>query len=100
MRQRPERFWSRKDISNLTLLRGVNDQLPRVGDRLLLETPPENVFTTHGPSGQGMNATRVETFVICETETVLDLLWQDCSRERVRSTDVIPYMNPDEYDCW
>ncbi|THH08339.1 hypothetical protein EW145_g2772 [Phellinidium pouzarii] len=99
-RQRPQRLWFGSDISQLTLLRGVNDQLPRVGDRLLLKEAPESVLTIHGRAGLGVGAVKVETFAIYETQTTVELLWQDGSREKVRSTELIPYLNPDEYDCW
>ncbi|KAL5534072.1 hypothetical protein ACEPAG_533 [Sanghuangporus baumii] len=99
-RNRPKQFWYGKDISQLTLLRGMNDQLPRVGDRLILKSVPEHVLTVHGQEDQKAGIIRVETFVICETETTVDLLWQDGSTERTRSTELIPYLNPDEYDCW
>ncbi|KAL5535685.1 hypothetical protein ACEPAF_3779 [Sanghuangporus sanghuang] len=99
-RNRPKQFWYGKDISQLTLLRGINDQLPRVGDRLILKSVPEHVLTVHGQEDQKAGAIRVETFVICETETTVDLLWQNGSSERARSTELIPYLNPDEYDCW
>ncbi|KAI5120830.1 hypothetical protein M0805_007017 [Coniferiporia weirii] len=99
-RHRPQRFWSGPDVSQLTLLRGVNDQLPRVGDRLTLKEAPESVLTVHGQAGHRAGVVKVETFVVCETETIVTLLWQDGSKEKVRSTDLVPYLNPDEYDCW
>ena len=34
------------------------------------------------------------------TETMLDVLWQDGTEESLQAVDVIPYLNPDEYDCW
>ncbi|EEB96788.1 hypothetical protein MPER_04016, partial [Moniliophthora perniciosa FA553] len=34
------------------------------------------------------------------TETTIDVLWQDGVEETVKSIDVIPYLNPDEYDTW
>ncbi|KAH8120020.1 hypothetical protein DFH11DRAFT_1557864 [Phellopilus nigrolimitatus] len=99
-RQRPQKFWSGSDISQLILLRGLNDQLPRVGDRLVFKEAPETMFTHHGQAGQGPGVVKVDTFVVSETQTTVDLLWQDGSQESVLSTELIPYLNPDEYDCW
>ena len=82
----------------LTLLRGVNDQQPRVGHRVTLKNAPDDFVTTHG-SLDGKHF-RVDTGVVCETETTVELLWQDGSKERCRTTELIPYLNPDEYDCW
>lgn len=82
------------------LLRGINDQIPRVGDRLTLKEVPESCITTHGRTDKGEDIVKVETFVVCETQTTVYLVWQDGSKEKVRSTELIPYLNPDEYDCW
>lgn len=67
---------------------------------MTLKSVPESSLTTHGREGARAGTMKVETFVVCETETFVDLLWQDGSKERVRSTDLMPYLNPDEYDCW
>lgn len=99
-RQRPRQFWSGSDISKLILVRGASDYLVRVGDKLSLHNPPEDVLTKHGRTGEKTGTIVVNTFVVWETETIVSLLWQDGSKEIVRSTELIPYLNPDEYDCW
>lgn len=96
-RQRPQKFWYGPDISKLTLVRGVSDQQPHVGHHVTLKNPPEDFVTLHGTGGEQF---KVETGVVWETETTVDLLWQDGTRERCRTTDLIPYLNPDEHDCW
>lgn len=72
----------------------------RVGDRVSLKDKAELPTTTHGVEGEGAGVVTVDTFAVTETETTLDVLWQDGVRERIRSTEVKPYLNPDEYDCW
>ncbi|EJD03783.1 uncharacterized protein FOMMEDRAFT_139931 [Fomitiporia mediterranea MF3/22] len=99
-RKRPQKFWSGTEISELTLLRGINDQLPRVGDRITLKSVLDSMVTTHGQAGQKAGVVHVDTFVVSETQTMVDLLWQDGRTETVRSTELVPYLNPDEYDCW
>lgn len=42
----------------------------------------------------------VRTFVVQETRTTIAVLWQDGTRETLNATETIPYLNPDEYDCW
>ncbi|KAG6878620.1 hypothetical protein C0993_001143 [Termitomyces sp. T159_Od127] len=96
---RPQRFWAGKDIRKLTLIRGRSDLEMRVGDRVRLKDNSAAPFTRHRRDDTDA-LLEVRLFVVTETETTLDVLWQDGTRERVRSTEVIPYLNPDEYDCW
>ncbi|KDQ63442.1 hypothetical protein JAAARDRAFT_169262 [Jaapia argillacea MUCL 33604] len=57
--------------------------------------------TKHGrPTDPTHGQIEVRTFTVCETRSTVDLLWQDGQREWVNSSELIPYMNPDEYDCW
>lgn len=99
-RQRPQRFWSGTDISQLTLLSGFNDHNVRIGDKLLLKSPPGEYATRHGKSEKSEDTITVETFTVEETQTSIEILWQDGSRETSPSVLLIPYLNPDEYDCW
>jgi ubiquitin-conjugating enzyme E2 O len=99
-KKRPRRFWAGEEISQLTLIRGRSDLEMRVGDRVFFKNPVGKPWSTHAQSGEGTNAIIVQTFVVIETETLLDVLWQNGTRERLTSTAVIPYINPDEYDCW
>ncbi|KAM6498437.1 hypothetical protein JOM56_006385 [Amanita muscaria] len=99
-KKRPQRLWTREDISKLTLIHGRADKELRVGDRANFKDPVGKPSSTHSQGGEGSSVITVQTFVVTETETTLDVLWQDGSRETLRSTDLIPYINPDEYDCW
>jgi ubiquitin-conjugating enzyme E2 O len=42
----------------------------------------------------------IKTLCVRETKTIVNVLWQDGSQESLPSTELIPYLNPDEYDCW
>ncbi|KNZ75661.1 putative ubiquitin-conjugating enzyme E2 23 [Termitomyces sp. J132] len=96
---RPQKFWSGKDIGKLTLIRGRSDLEMRVGDRVRPRNNTGTPFTRH--RRDDANALfEVHLFIVTETETTLDVLWQDGTKESVRSTEVIPYLNPDEYDSW
>lgn len=85
-------------MSRLTLLRSLSDLEMRVGDRVTFKDESTVPGTTHGLE----DGTRVvvKTFTVTETRTFVDVLWQDGTKETVRSTELIPYLNPDEYDCW
>ncbi|KAJ6519669.1 hypothetical protein C8R45DRAFT_30290 [Mycena sanguinolenta] len=97
-RRRPQKFWTGADMSKLTLVRCLSDLEMRVGDRVTFKDENEVPSTTHGLE----NGTRVvvKTFTVTETQTFCDVLWQDGTKETIRSTELIPYLNPDEYDCW
>lgn len=74
----------------------------RVGDRVQLKKKfVENLpRTKHGLEGHATGVIFVQTFMVTETETILDVLWQDGTKETLKAKEVIPYLNPDEYDCW
>ena len=42
----------------------------------------------------------VQTFVVRETQSTVQVLWQDGTREILKTTEIIPHLNPDEYECW
>lgn len=81
------------------MIRGRSDLEMRVGDRVRLKDDTDLPFTKHGQESNG-DTVRVRTFMVAETQTTLDVLWQDGTQEKVKSTEIIPYLNPDEYDCW
>ncbi|KAJ7099617.1 hypothetical protein C8R43DRAFT_1048569 [Mycena crocata] len=97
-RRRPQQFWTAPDMSKLTLIRGLSDLEMRVGDRVTFKDEFKIPSTTHGLE----NGTKVDvkTFSVTESQTFVDVLWQDGTNETIRSTELIPYLNPDEYDCW
>ena len=60
-----------------------------------------NVPTTiHGQEGELAGTIVVSALTVQETRSTVNVLWQDGTQETLRSTELIPYMNPDEYDCW
>lgn len=99
-RARPQRFWHGPDLSKLTLVRRRAEQAMRVGDRLLLKTSEAGPASTHGREGEGPGILTVRTLVVKETRTTVNVLWQDGTRETLDAKGTIPYLNPDEYDCW
>jgi hypothetical protein len=42
----------------------------------------------------------VDALTVVATQSRVEILWQDGTREWVPSIEVIPYINPDEFDCW
>lgn len=42
----------------------------------------------------------VDALTVVATRSRVEVLWQDGTRGWVPSIDVIPYINPDEFDCW
>lgn len=84
----------------LTLLRGRFDLDMRVGDRVHLKDITGLPMTEHVQDGDAGGAFQVTTCLVTETSTEVDVLWQDGIQEKIKSIDLIPYLNPDEYDCW
>ncbi|KAJ7102087.1 hypothetical protein B0H15DRAFT_813134 [Mycena belliarum] len=97
-RRRPAQFWTGTDMAKLTLIRSISDLEMRVGDRVTFKEQVKVPCTTHGLDGKLQ--VQIKTFTVTESQTFVDILWQDGVKETVRSTDLIPYLNPDEYDCW
>lgn len=71
-----------------------------MGDRVFLKSAIDVPTTVHGQEGEPAGAVSVSTLTVQETRTTVHVLWQDGTQETLRSTELIPYMNPDEYDCW
>ncbi|KAL0578614.1 hypothetical protein V5O48_003405 [Marasmius crinis-equi] len=99
-RSRPSKFWHGKDIAKLTLVRCHTDAQLRISDRVNLKDTAGLPYTKHGREGEACGVITVHGFTMAHTETTLDVLWQDGTEESVQAVDVVPYMNPDEYDCW
>lgn len=86
-------------MNRLTLLRGLSDMVVHLGDKLTLKDCPAGMISKHGrDSTQGF--VEVDTFMVVKTRTTVKVIWQDGTEEVARSTELIPYLNPDEYDCW
>ncbi|KAG1730799.1 hypothetical protein EDD22DRAFT_982603 [Suillus occidentalis] len=99
LKQRPARFWSGEDMTKLTVIRMRLDDV-RVGDKVLLENDVGVPVTRYGVESEPNGAMTIKTLCVRETKTVVNVLWQDGSQESLPSTELIPYLNPDEYDCW
>lgn len=98
-KRRPERFWHGQDLTKLTILKARSGDI-RVGDKVILpgdDTAPIVSLETAVAAN-----TKIDSRTLCvqETRTTVTVLWQDGSRETLPSTDLIPYLNVDEYDCW
>jgi ubiquitin-conjugating enzyme E2 O len=97
---RPNRFWSGEDLAKLKLVRSRAEWMMRVGDKVILKDASSLPFTRHGKEGEPYGVVEVRVYVVRETQTTVDVLWQDGSEGTVLTTKLIPYLNPDEYDCW
>ncbi|KLO15052.1 hypothetical protein SCHPADRAFT_902766 [Schizopora paradoxa] len=97
-RQRPQRFWNENEQSKLTLVRDLDEKVVRVGHKISLRKAP--FVTRHGEANSRKGQILVDTFNVIETQTSVTVLWQDGSTEVVDSKELLPHVNPDEYDCW
>jgi ubiquitin-conjugating enzyme E2 O len=80
---------------------GISDlDFLRLGGRVELKNTLGLPSTWHGQESDPTGVLCVQIFQVQETKTTVDILWQDGSQETLKATDVIPYLNPDEYDCW
>ncbi|KAI9445331.1 hypothetical protein H4582DRAFT_2071007 [Lactarius indigo] len=96
----PERFWSGENLAKLKLVRSRAEWMMRVGDKVILKDATNLPSTRHGKEGEPYGVIEVRVYVVRETQTTVDVLWQDGSTETTLTTRLIPYLNPDEYDCW
>lgn len=86
-------------MAKLTVIRMRLDDV-RVGDKVLLENDVGVPVTRYGVESEPNGAMTIKTLCVRETKTIVNVLWQDGSQESLPSTELIPYLNPDEYDCW
>lgn len=87
-------------MSRLTLIKTRSDQDVRVGDKVYMNDVSGIPTTTHGQEGDPIGIVVVHALTVKETCTSAQVLWQDGTSETLTSTELIPYLNPDEYDCW
>lgn len=99
-KSRPKRSWFGEDLAKLTLIRGRSDLEMRVGDRVHPKVLTDIPISEHGPAPRVGQGCLVATCLVTETLTEVSVLWQDGTTEVMNSVDLIPYLNPDEYDCW
>lgn len=98
-KRRPERFWSGEKISNLTVIRSKSGDI-RVGDKVLLADGQDVLITVYDAGNDPNTKIVIRTLCVQETRTTVTVLWQNGSRETLSSTELIPYLNVDEHDCW
>ena len=72
----------------------------RVGFKVYLKDDAGVPVTRHGQDGEPAGSVEVNALMVKETRTTVNVLWQDGTQETLPSTELIPYLNPDEYDCW
>lgn len=82
------------------MIRRRAEQALRVGDRVVLKDQEGVPVSTHGREGEPPGVIPVKTLLVKETRTRVNVLWQDGTRETLDASDTVPYLNPDEYDCW
>ena len=99
-RQRPQRFWAGKELHKLAMLTLPSDLEPSVGDRVRLKSDIGAFVTQHGPGERGHGSYTVNTYRIVETETEVDIMWQDGVTETLLAQDLLPQLNSDEHECW
>ncbi|KAG8872742.1 hypothetical protein FRB97_007396 [Tulasnella sp. 331] len=103
-KQRPQRFWTADEVLQLCLVRPISRL--RVSDRVRFKNASvaamHGVKTTrHGKSTVSPGVVEVDTLIVRETRTVARVLWQDGTiTEDIPARELLPYTNPDEYDCW
>ncbi|KAI0758238.1 hypothetical protein C8Q74DRAFT_307926 [Fomes fomentarius] len=97
---RPQRYWYGGDLGKLTVVSRRAEEAMRVGDRVRLKDRGAVPVTKHGGSSGSQGVIEVETLIVQETRTTVEVLWQDGARGSLDARDTVPYLNPDEYDCW
>lgn len=97
---RPQRYWYGDDLGKLTVVSRRAEEAMRVGDRVRLKNRGAVPVTKHGGSSGSQGVIEVETLIVQETRTTVEVLWQDGARGSLDARETVPYLNPDEYDCW
>lgn len=72
----------------------------RAGDVIELKDPSGLPFTAHGSEDDPTGVLTVQVFRVHTTETTVEILWQNGTKELLNATEIIPHMNSDEHDCW
>lgn len=71
-----------------------------MGDRVSLKDQSNTPVSHHGGEHTLGGLIQVRALVVQETRTTVDVLWQDGIRQKLDARETVPYLNPDEYDCW
>lgn len=72
----------------------------RCNDRVRLRNSAGVPVTHHGRAAPNQVIIEVDTLTVIETRTMVEVLWQDGAKEALDARETVPYLNPDEYDCW
>ena len=78
---RPQRYWYGNSLGDLTIVSRRAEEAMRVGDRVRLRNNAGVPVTRHGRSPDGQGSIEVDTLIVQETRTSVDVLWQDGTRE-------------------
>jgi len=70
-----------QDISKLTLLRSQSERQLHLSDRVTLKKAELAPITQHGKEEDPAGVLHVQTLAVRETETTIDVLWQDGTKE-------------------
>ncbi|RPD66821.1 hypothetical protein L226DRAFT_529226 [Lentinus tigrinus ALCF2SS1-7] len=97
---RPQRIWHGADLGKLTVLSRRAEEAVRVGDRVRIKNDTSVHTTQHGKSSESQGVITVDTYIVQETKSTVNVLWQDGTRDALDTRNTVPYLNPDEYDCW
>jgi len=95
---RPKRYWT--DLQALTMVRNFASHAHAIGDRVV--PVDQDDFEKHGirPSFHGPDNHKTTTMVVVATRSKVSVLWQDKQQTFEVATDLVPYLNLDEYDVW
>ncbi|KAJ3573658.1 hypothetical protein NP233_g2277 [Leucocoprinus birnbaumii] len=99
-RQRPKRLWAGKELQNLVMMPVPSDLEATVGTRVSLKDEAGVLVTQHGSDQGDYGVYKVNAYKVVETETEVDVIWQNGRQETLLARDVVPQMSQDEYECW
>ena len=99
-RQRPKRLWRAEEFNNLALVR--RRTTVRIGEIVTLEDHGNAPVSRHScrtmPAEGGI--VEVRHFIVRDRKSQVTVLWQDGTKETKPAKELVPHLNPDEYECW
>lgn len=103
-RQRPDQLWPIDQLHKLVVMKPRGSVIGSMGERVVFKDPLHaarlNIHNMIYKDQEMKIEVNVEAMVIRETRTQIEVLWQDGTRSWETSTDLIPHLNLDEYECW
>jgi ubiquitin-conjugating enzyme E2 O len=102
---RPHKFWSGQEMTQLTVIAGKDIPPIRLEEKVLLRNThmaeSKGIApTSHGKKADNSGAFEVRTMVVKQPQSTLRVLWQDGTQESISSTEVVPHIVSDSYECW